>query len=327
MKLMRIILLLIVSCYAHGLVRAETHLALPEYIPLKDKALVQGTLASVGSTTLSPILEVWMKDFTQIYQDVDFTMEAKGSGSAPKALMASTANVGAANIGAMSRPIKEEEIIQFEKLKHYKPTEIKVALDALGIIVSPLNPVNSISLKQLDAIYSKERKCGSPKAITEWKELGWNTHLLMNIYSFGENTGGAGLFSKSTLCGGEYKKFYTPLLETSAEMVETISGQRFALGFASMTKINNQVKTLKVKKSKQHPSFAPNAIDIPSGDYHYTRYLYIYIDKRPGSKLPLYMEEFVKYIFSRQGQRTALLQGSFPLSPTEIGNQLNRILN
>ncbi|MGB0847483.1 MAG: PstS family phosphate ABC transporter substrate-binding protein [Thiolinea sp.] len=302
--------------------QAEIHLTLPEYQPLSDKALVQGTLASSGSTTLSPILEIWMQDFSRIYPDVKFTMEAEGSGSAPRALMA-----GTANIGAMSRPIKAKEIEKFEELKYYKPTEIKVALDALGVIVNTLNPINEISLKQLDAIYSVERKCGYPQAITEWEELGWDTPIPISIYFFDANSGGAGFFSSKTLCGGEYKKHDTPLQETSAEMAEAISKQRFAIGFASMTTINNQVKTLKVSKSRQHPGFSPNATHIPSGDYPYARYLYIYLDKRPDSKLPLFIQEFVKYIFSRQGQRTALHKGSFPLSPTEIGNQLNRVLN
>ena len=309
-------------CLTFTLAHAETHLALPEYQPLEDKELVQGTLASSGSTTLSPILEVWMQDFSRIYPNVEFTMEAEGSGSAPKALMA-----GTANIGAMSRPIKEKEIEKFKELKYYKPTEVRVALDALGIIVNSLNPINEISLKQLDAIYSKERKCGYPQAITEWDELGWDTPIPISIYFFDANSGGAGFFSTKTLCDGDYKKHDTPLKETSAEMVEAISKQRFALGFASMTTIKNQVKTLKVSKSKQHPGFAPNATNIPSGDYPYARYLYIYLDKRPDSTLPLFLQEFVKYIFSRQGQRTALYKGSFPLSPTEIGNQLNHILN
>ena len=88
-------------------------------------------------------------------------MSAEGSGTAPKALMK-----GTALLGAMSRAIKSKEIKAFEELKYYKPTEIKVSLDALGVIVNPLNPIKKISQIQLDAIYSSTRNCGYPNDIT-----------------------------------------------------------------------------------------------------------------------------------------------------------------
>ena len=301
---------------------ADNISVLPEYTPLEDKKLVNGDLSTAGSTTLNPILEAWLEAFGEIYPDVNFTVTAEGSGSAPKGLMA-----GTANLGAMSRPIKAKEISAFQELKYYPPTEIKVALDALGVIVSPLNPINNISLKQLDAIYSQSRECGYPQAIDKWSLLGWDISNPVEIHFFDPNSGGSGFFSKKSLCGGQYKKAALPPHHTSAEMVEAISKSRYSLGFASMTKMNTLVKTLAVSKSKQHPAYAPNATHIPSGKYHFTRYLYIYVDKRPGTRLPLHIREFVKYILSREGQRTALQKGSFPLSPVEIGSQLSKLLN
>ena len=303
-------------------VSADNISVLPQYIPIEDKKLVHGELSTAGSTTLNPILEAWLEAFSRIYPEVIFTVTAEGSGSAPKGLMA-----GTANLGAMSRPIKDKEIKAFRVLKYYAPTEIKVALDALGVIVSPLNPINHISLKQLDAIYSLDRKCGYPEEITQWSELGWDIPNPINIHFFDSNAGVSGFFSKKSLCGGKYKETELPYQETSGEMVEAVASSRYSLGFASMTKMNNLVKTLQVSKSKQHPAFAPNATHIPSGKYHFTRYLYIYVDKRPGARLPLYLREFVKYILSRQGQKTALQKGSFPLSPVEIGSQLDTLLN
>lgn len=322
MKIIQSGMLIVFIFFAFSSVRADSFLALPQYIPIEDKALIHGKLESAGSTTLNPILEAWLEDFSRIYPDVSFTLSAKGSGSAPKALMA-----GTANLGAMSRPIKDKEIKAFNDLKYYEPTEIRVAKDALGIIVSQFNPLNSISLKQLDAIYSKNRKCGYPQAINEWAELGWDTPMPMGVHFFDPNAGGSGFFREKTLCGGEYRENKLPYHNTSKEMAEAIGERHFSIGFTSMTKMNSRVKTLKVSKSKQHPAFAPNATHIPSGDYHFTRYLYIYVDKRPGSKLPLHVREFVKYVLSRQGQRTALQKGSFPLSPTEIGGQLGHLLN
>lgn len=302
-------------------VAKDTTLLLPLYTPLDNIDSVQGTLSSAGSTTVSPILEVWLKEFKKLYPAIDFEMSAEGSGSAPEALMN-----GTAMLGAMSRSIKDKEIVTFRKLKYYEPTEIRVSLDALGIIVHPLNPINNISQLQLDAIYSRTRNCGHATDITYWNALGWSTPKELEVRIISPHSGGSGFFSKKTMCGGVYKMSKHPLIEKGTAMVETVSKNRFSLGIASMSKINSSVKTLKISESKQHPSYFPSPLNITNSHYPLTRYLYIYIDKRPETELPIHLREFIKFMFSRQGQRIALANGGFPLSPTEIGGQLNKLL-
>ena len=300
----------------------DSTLSLPAYMPVENKDLINGLLTSAGSTTVSPILEAWFKGFVSIYPTVDYKMSAAGSGTAPKALMD-----GSAMIGAMSRAIKSKEAEAFNALKYYKPTEIRVSLDALGVIVNPLNPIKSISQTELDAMYSTTRSCGHPTDITDWKSLGWDIPQKIKVHFIHPNAGGSGFFSKKTLCGGEYKKSKFPLIERGTEMIETVSKSRYSIGIASMTKMNNTVKRLKVGKTKQHPGYLPTAINITNNDYALTRYLYLYIDKRPETELPDHLREFIKFIFSRQGQQIGLANGGFPLSPAEIGDQLDYLLN
>lgn len=300
----------------------DSTLSLPVYTPIDNIDLINGTLSSAGSTTVSPILEAWFKAFIALYPSIDYEMSAEGSGSAPKALMS-----GSVLIGAMSRGIKDKEVAAFEKLKYYKPTEIRIALDALGVIINPLNPVTSISQTQLDAIYSTTRSCGYPTDITHWKALGWDIPQKIDVQFIHPNAGGAGFFSKKTMCGGKYKQSESPFVERGVVMIENVSKSRFSLGIASMTKMNNTVKRVKVGKTKQHPGYLPTAINITNKNYPLTRYLYLYIDKRPETNLSDNLIEFIKFIFSRQGQRIALANGGFPLSPTEIGEQLDFLLN
>lgn len=93
-----------------------------------------------------------------------------------------------------------------------------------------------------------------------------------------------------------------------------------------MTSINNSVKTLKIGTSKQHPIFLPTPDNIANRQYALARYLYLYIDRRPGTQLPIHFREFIKFIFSRQGQSLVLSKGAGALSPSEIGVQLNKLL-
>lgn len=300
----------------------DSTLLLPAYVPVDNIGLIHGTLSSAGSTTVSPFLEAWFKEFQTLYPALDYKMSAKGSGTAPKALMD-----GSAMIGALSRAIKSTEIAAFKQLKYYEPTEIRVALDALGVIVSPLNPVSSISQVELDAIYSITRNCGHPSDIQDWQALGWDIPQKLDVHFIHPNAGGSGFFAKKTLCGGEYKQSKNPLIETGPVMIDVVGKSRYAIGISSMTKMNNTVKRLKVGKTKQHPGYLPTALNITNNNYPLTRYLYLYIDKRPETELPAHLREFIKFIFSRQGQQIALANGGFPLSPAEIGDQLDYLLN
>src|SRR5207247_1498730 len=82
--------------------------------------------------------------------NVKVQIEGKGSSTAPAALIA-----GTAQLGPMSRPMKATEMDQFEKKFGYKPTEIRTSVDALAVFVNKDNPIKSLTLTQVDAVFSK----------------------------------------------------------------------------------------------------------------------------------------------------------------------------
>ncbi|MBM3582409.1 MAG: phosphate-binding protein, partial [Alphaproteobacteria bacterium] len=108
----------------------------PKLADYKTASGVSGSLKSIGSDTLNNLMTLWAEGFRSVYPNVKIEIEGKGSSTAPPALIA-----GTAQFGPMSRPMKGAEIDGFEKKFGYKPTAIRVAVDALAVFVHKDNPV------------------------------------------------------------------------------------------------------------------------------------------------------------------------------------------
>ena len=91
---------------------------------------VEGNIKVVGSDTLNNLMALWSEGFRGDYPTVKFAIEAKGSSTAPPALIE-----GTSQFGPMSRAMKSKESDEFEKKFGYKATPIKVAVDALAVFI------------------------------------------------------------------------------------------------------------------------------------------------------------------------------------------------
>src|SRR5436309_2731546 len=140
----------------------------PALKPYEKVSGVSGNLNSIGSDTLNNLMTLWAEGFKALYPNVNVQIEGKGSATAPPALIE-----GTAQLGPMSRPMKQEELDAFEKKYGYKPTEIKVSVDALAVFVPKDNPVKGLTLTQVDSIFSSTRKRGGQDATT-WDQAGIN---------------------------------------------------------------------------------------------------------------------------------------------------------
>jgi len=92
----------------------------------------------------------WAEGFRKQYPNVKIQVEGKGSSTAPPALIA-----GTAQLGPMSRQMKNTEIDAFERKYGYKPTEVKVSLDALSVFVNKNNAIDKLKLEEVDAIFTR----------------------------------------------------------------------------------------------------------------------------------------------------------------------------
>ncbi|HKD37738.1 MAG TPA: substrate-binding domain-containing protein, partial [Pirellulales bacterium] len=129
---------------------------LPEY--KKSSSEVSGSIKSVGSDTMGEVMTSWTEGFRKIYPDVQAEVEAKGSATAPPALIQ-----GTATFGPMSRDWKAEELDAFQAKFGYKPTVLPTAIDMLAVYVNKDNPIKGLTFLQIDAVFSKNRKGGAPK--------------------------------------------------------------------------------------------------------------------------------------------------------------------
>lgn len=290
---------------------------------------MQGDLIIRGSTRLEPMIKAWFQEFRALYPDIQTDIKASGSSAAPKALIK-----GLANIGAMSRRIKHKEAMAFSRKKGYPLLELKVAMDALAVYVNRKNPITKLTLAQVEAIYSSTFQCDYPKgrnqeaeeSIETWGQVGWNEGGEIEIHNFHSASGGYGLFKKRVLCKGGYKEGLVGEYKTSPEMTAAISHSIMSIGYASRSGSTGYgAKIIALSRSEAFPYYYPNSQHIASNDYPLSRFLYLYIDSPPSVPLPKHLTEFIKYIYSDNGQKIVSLEGAIPLLPRLIGNQLAKI--
>lgn len=150
--------------------------------PYAPTSGVSGNLNAVGSDTLNNLMTLWAEGFNKKYPSVKVGVEGKGSSTAPPALTA-----GTAQLAPMSRQMKREEIAAFEAKYGYKPTEIKVALDAVAFFVNKNNPIQALTLAQIDSIFSSTFKRGGSN-ITDWGDAGVPSMKGKAISIYGRNS-------------------------------------------------------------------------------------------------------------------------------------------
>ena len=256
----------------------------------------------------------WAEAFMRIYPNVIVQVQGAGSSTAPPALIE-----GTADFGAMSRKMKSLEIQAFENKYGYKPTAIPVAVDALAIFVNKDNPLNSLNLEQIDAIFSVTRSCGGALPITNWGQLGLNDKWnYRDIQRYGRNSvsGTYGFFKKTALCDGD---FINRVNEQpgSASVVQAISTSLNAIGYSSIGYQTSSIKVLKIKNEQQQLITATPETTT-NGRYPLSRFLYVYVNKHPNKPLPPLALEFIKFLLSDDGQKITQKDGYISLPKNVI---------
>ncbi|MFQ5482534.1 MAG: PstS family phosphate ABC transporter substrate-binding protein [Nitrospinaceae bacterium] len=292
----------------------------PNLQSYKKTSGISGNLNSIGSDTLNNLMTYWAEKFREFYPNVNVQIEGKGSSTAPPALIEATAQ-----LGPMSRQMKAREIDAFEKKFGYKPTRVRVAIDALALFVNKNNPIKGLNLAQVDAAFSKTRKLGGPKAAT-WGDLGltgdW-AHRPLSLYGRNSASGTYGYFKKVALNKGDYKDEVKEQ-PGSASVVLGVSVDRFGLGYSGIGYRTSGVRVLPLAESGTE-YFAPTQENAMTGDYPLARFLYIYINKAPGKPVDPLTREFLKMVFSKQGQRVVVKSGYFPLPASLVREDLAQI--
>jgi phosphate transport system substrate-binding protein len=282
---------------------------------------VSGNLSSVGSDTLNNLMTLWAEGFKKQYPNIRVQIEGKGSSTAPPALIQ-----GTAQLGPMSRVMRSTEIDGFEKKYGYKPTPIRVAVDGIGVFVSRDNPVQCLTMQQVDAIFSKGRACGG-KPVNNWgqaglKQAGWGNQPI-SLYGRNSASGTYGYFKEHALCKGDFKDTVKEQ-PGSASVVQGVTEDKFAIGYSGIGYKTSGVKVVALA-AKPGQCIDDSAANVLSGKYPLSRFLYVYVNKAPNKPLDPLVREFVKYMLSQEGQQVVVKDGYIPVTHKIVQEELAKL--
>lgn len=294
----------------------------PGVAPYAKKRSVTGNLNAVGSDTMNNLMTLWAEAFRKHHPAVRMQVEGKGSSTAPAALIA-----GTAQLGPMSREMKDSEVDAIVAKYGYEPTAIVTAIDVLAVYVHRDNPLQSLSLPEVDAIFSKTRRLGFGRDITTWGQLGLSgdwARKPISLYGRNAASGTYGYFKEHALGGGDFKDTVKEQ-PGSASVVQGVSEDRYGIGYSGIGYATSGVKALALAKKPGDKAYAPNYEDALNTTYPLSRPLYIYVVQDPRKPLDPLVEEFLRFVLSREGQEIVVKDGYLPLTATMVQGELAKL--
>jgi phosphate transport system substrate-binding protein len=283
-----------------------------ENLPVYQKVPgVSGSIKSVGSDTMNNLMTLWAEGFIDMYPNVQVEIEGKGSSTAPTALIG-----GQATFGPMSRRMKSKEQDDFEKKYGYKATQLGTSIDMLAFYVHKDNPIKGLGIAQLDAMFGKSRKMGWSMDLRTWGDAGLTgAWALKPISLYGRNSasGTYGYVKKHVLGKGDFKDSVKEQ-PGSSSVVQGVASDRYALGYSGIGYKTADVKAVPLAEGSSKDYVPATPENAYSGDYALARFLWIAVNYKPGSELDPLRREFLKFIFSKQGQEIVVKDGYYPIT-------------
>ena len=184
---------------------------------------LSGTVSTDGSTSMEKVINSLGESFMAMNKDVKFTYNPTGSGSGIQAV-----NEGRCDIGLSSRALKDDE-------KASGLVETVVALDGIAIVVNPENPVSDLDIDTIAKIYTGE--------ITNWKDVGGNDAEIVLI---GREAGSGTRDGFESITDTKDACQYRQELTSTGDVINTVSQNPDAIGYASLSAVGDSVKALTV---------------------------------------------------------------------------------
>jgi phosphate transport system substrate-binding protein len=283
---------------------------------------ISGNVNSIGSDTLNNLMTLWAEGFRKQYPNVKIQIEGKGSSTAPPALIE-----GTAQLGPMSRPMKSTEVDSFERKYKYKPTAFPVAIDALAVYVHKDNPIQGMTMSQVDAAFSKTRRGGASENVERWGQLGVNGELAtspISLYGRNSASGTYGFFKEHALKNGDYKDEVKEQ-PGSASVVQGVTEDPSGIGYSGIGYLTSGIRALPLAEKDGGVFAAPSQENAMNGSYPLWRHLLVYVNKAPNKPLDPLVKEFIRFIYSKEGQTIVIKDGFFPLPQSVIEKELSKV--
>jgi phosphate transport system substrate-binding protein len=319
--------------------RAEE--AYPEYLP---GGQLNGELHSMGTDVMDTVVLAWLEVFRKAHPQVEATMEARGANTTFPGLL-----TGQSQLGPISRAIFPREREQFARTYGYPPTEIRVACgtyDAFGLsppvvlFVHQDNPVRELTLAQVEEIYAQDG------TITTWGQVGatgpWAGRPI-KVWGLRLPNGTATYFQEAAMHGRDFrstlvKRPTADSLSRSAQRAPNGGVQAFvdilkgvaldpeAIGYAAPGYDTTGTRMVAIAPHPGSPAVAPTRENVAALRYPLCRFIYLYVNRRPGQPLDPNVQEFLRIVLSRQGQAAVAQRSAFlPLPPRIVREELAKL--
>ena len=294
----------------------------PDLPTYEQVAGISGNLSSIGSDTLNNLMTLWAEGFQGFYPNVNIQIQGAGTGTAPPAI-----TEGTANFGPMSRGMREGEVQAFEERHGYPPTLVPVAIDLLAVYVHRDNPIEGLSLPQVDAIFSATRRLGAPADITTWGQVGlegaWAARDI-TLYSRNAVSGTYGFFRQNALGDGDFKATINEQ-PGSASVVQGVSETIGGIGYSGIGYRTAGVRAIPLATEDGGDFMEPSGENATDGSYPLARFLYLAVNKNPNEPLAPLEREFLKMVLAKQGQEVVVRDGFVPLPAAVAAQQLEAL--
>jgi phosphate transport system substrate-binding protein len=292
--------------------------ALPRFTPNHD-AKLGGTIRMASSDTLPGLVRAWIGAFHKFYPRVKVAFGPPYEGSHGAKEM----DRGAIDMAFVSRELKPTDIVSFRASHGYPPLSVPVCggtyrhfgfLDAVGFFVNRRNPLDHLTLAQLDAVLSRSRLHGNPQAVT-WGDLGatgeWATRPI-HVYAIKPWNGFEEFVRQRVLDVGAQRGHWRSDLHfdpTVFPIARRVAADPDGIGYAGLAFVDAPVKILSIGSAGD--AVAPSYTLVASARYPLSRLVYVNVDQKPGAFVSPAMQEFLRFVLSRQGQQVVLDQGVF----------------
>ena len=223
-----------------------------------------------------------------------------------------------ADMAFMSIALSSAEKEKFFRDHSYSATEFKFARDALEILVNSNNPIKSVTVPQLDAIFGKELRAGAPGQIQNWSELGVSGGDI-KVVGGSPGYGTSRVFQQLVLKGGEFREDMEQSDVVYAYGVEkAVAENDAAIGYATLRPRTPRVRAISVAPNSGETAYPPDAESLYSGKYVLQRMFYSYVAAPSLSESGAFEREFANLLLSDVGQTLVARAGSLPLTAGEV---------
>lgn len=321
---------------------AQEAQSLAPYTPSENST---PTLRIWGDRHMAGLVRAWADDYHAVHPEITFELNLLGNGTAMPALY-----LGRADIALFGRDTIVTDNDGFAHVLKYNPLRIELGTGslaapgkatALALLVHRDNPLAQLTLDQVDAIFSSQRRRGAPAVIRTWGDLGlageWADQPI-DLYADDTQSVTALFFQRVALGDSrrmnwahftEFRDIRQPdgnVVTAAEQSAAALRADRYGLAVSNLRWLAADLKPLALAERAGEPFVLPTSDTLVLRRYPLSRPIFACVNQRPGRPLDPKVRDFLRYAAGERGQEVLVRQGDYlPLAPVAVAEQLGKI--